>query len=60
MSNEQTKTQGQNVVAYQKRVSKLKENILYVCEKNMDNTLWVLRRWLRDEMNLVNKKDVAD
>ncbi len=57
MSNEQKQnSKGRDVVAYQKRVTALKDAILYTCERNMENTVWVIRRWLRDEMDLVNRK----
>jgi len=40
--------------AYQKRITPIKEQIAYLSERNMDNTVWVLRRWLKDEMGLLN------
>ena len=41
-------------VAYKKRIGPLKEQILYIGERNMDKTIWVIRRWLKDETGLVN------
>ena len=42
-------------LVYNNRVTPIKEQIIYLGEKNMDNTVWVIRRWLNDEMGLINK-----
>ena len=44
----------ESTFAYQKRISPLKEQIVSLGEKNMDNTIWVIRRWLKEEMGLIN------
>lgn len=61
MSNRENTSAAPNVkensFAYQRRMNPMKEQILSLCEKNMDNTLWVVRKWFRDEMELVNSPD---
>lgn len=55
MSNMQQKTtKRESQASYRARVEPLKQNIISLGEKHMDNTLWVIRRWLRDEMDLIN------
>ncbi len=56
MSNEQKIDFFKNVALYQQRVAELKEKVIRLSEKNMDNTIWVLRRWLNNDMKLINPK----
>lgn len=44
-------------VSYQKRISPIKDQIISLGEKNMDNTLWVIRKWLKNEMGLINTRN---
>ena len=56
LSNSLTnKGKKESSLAYQKRIGSIKEQILFLGEKNMDNTIWVIRRWLKDEMGIINK-----
>ena len=44
----------ESTIAYKKRIAPIKEAIIHLGEKNMDNTVWVIRRWLKDEMGSIN------
>lgn len=54
MSNAQIQEKRESRASYKARVDPLKQNIIAIGEKHMENTLWVIRRWLRDEMELIN------
>ena len=41
--------------AYQKRLAGIKNEIVMLCERNMDNTVRTIRRWLNDDMLIINQ-----
>lgn len=41
--------------AYQQRLAGIKNEIVTLCERNMDNTVRTIRRWLNDDMRIINQ-----
>ena len=41
--------------AYHKRLAGIKNEIVMLCERNMDNTVRTIRRWLNDDMRIINQ-----
>lgn len=40
---------------YQQRLAGIKNEIVTLCERNMDNTVRTIRRWLNDDMRIINQ-----
>lgn len=40
---------------YQQRVAPIKNEIITLGERNMDNTVRVIRRWLNDDTRIINQ-----
>lgn len=56
MSNvkkEETKKEGH--VEYQQRLGQVKNAILTLGERNMENTMRVIKRWLNDDTRIINQ-----
>lgn len=50
--NEQRK---ENPKEYQQRLAGIKNDIVTLGERNMDNTIRIIRRWLNDDMRIINQ-----
>ncbi len=44
-----------NHVEYQQRIAPIKNEILNLGERNMENTIRVIRRWLNDDTRIINQ-----
>lgn len=42
-------------VEYQERIGVIKNDIVCLGERNMDNTVRVIRRWINGDMRIINK-----
>lgn len=45
----------ENVREYQQRLAGIKNDIVTLGERNMDNTIRIIRRWLNDDMRIINQ-----
>ncbi len=45
----------ESVREYQQRLTGIKNDIVTLGERNMDNTIRIIRRWLNDDMRIINQ-----
>lgn len=45
----------ESVREYQQRLAGIKNDIVTLGERNMDNTIRIIRRWLNDDMRIINQ-----
>ncbi len=45
----------ENPKEYQQRLAGIKNDIVTLGERNMDNTIRIIRRWLNDDMRIINQ-----
>ena len=45
----------ESVREYQQRLTGIKNDIVTLGERNMDNTIRNIRRWLNDDMRIINQ-----
>lgn len=45
----------ENPKEYQQRLAGIKNDILSLGERNMDNTIRIIRRWLNNDMRIINQ-----
>lgn len=53
MNNDETRKESPK--EYQQRLTGIKTEIVTLCERNMDNTIRTIRRWLNDDMRIINQ-----
>ena len=55
MPAENTEQRKESPKGYQQRLAGIKNDILTLGERNMDNTIRIIRRWLNDDMRIINQ-----
>ena len=55
MPAENTEQRKESPKEYQQRLAGIKNDILTLGERNMDNTIRIIRRWLNDDMRIINQ-----
>lgn len=52
---ENTEQRKESSKEYQQRLAGIKNDIVSLGERNMDNTIRIIRRWLNDDMRIINQ-----